>query len=217
MGADREKSDGLIGAVDELVGAILAGQEREDLALGDAFRDGRLDPTQTVMIQIVLGRPAGNNAASDAVARAVARVNGRFGKLRICEILKGSESAQLIALGLQRLPTYGLLHDWSIASIRELVDLLAEAGYLKITGLEYPVLALSPRGLQAMKGEIPIEPFPEGVNCDIESGRTNGDRRVRASDLLIGTAALLPAALKVGKEIKNQIADGRPPQDHEAA
>jgi ATP-dependent DNA helicase RecQ len=95
--------------------------------------------------------------ASRQALAAVARVNGRFGKLRICEILKGSESAQVIALGLQSLPTYGLLHDWSIPSIRELVDLLAGAGYLKITGLEYPVLALSPRGLQAMKGEIPIE------------------------------------------------------------
>jgi membrane protein len=57
------------------------------------------------------------------------------------------------------------------------------------------------------KGEIPIEPFPEGVNCDIESGRTNADRRVRASDLLIGTAALLPAALKVGREVKKQFED----------
>ena len=57
------------------------------------------------------------------------------------------------------------------------------------------------------KGEIPIEPFPEGVNCDIESGKTNGDRRVRASDLLIGTAALLPAALKVGREVKKQFED----------
>jgi hypothetical protein len=61
------------------------------------------------------------------------------------------------------------------------------------------------------KGEIPIEPFPEGVNCDIESGRaSHEDRRVRPSDLLIGTAVLLPAAIKVGLEVKKQLEDEQP-------
>jgi|SRR5687767_13099 len=68
------------------------------------------------------------------------------------------------------------------------------------------------------KGEIPIEVFPEGVNCDIESGKKiTEDRSVRPSDLLLGAAVLLPAALKVGQDVKKQIADARPPHDNEAA
>jgi ATP-dependent DNA helicase RecQ len=101
------------------------------------------------------------NEATTLAARqslaAVARVNGRFGKTRVCEILTGSRAAPVLALGLNQLPTYGLLRDWSIPQIRDLVDLLVQAGYVRISGLDYPVLALSPKGLQAMKGEIPIE------------------------------------------------------------
>jgi trehalose 6-phosphate synthase len=52
------------------------GTERRLLALGSAFRDGRLDPAETVMIQIVAGRTAGDATTDDAVARAAARVNG---------------------------------------------------------------------------------------------------------------------------------------------
>ncbi len=54
------------------------------------------------------------------------------------------------------------------------------------------------------RGEIPVQLFPEGVNCDIESGRKPEEHAVRLSDLLIGTAVLLPAAIKVGKEVKKR-------------
>jgi len=45
-------------------------------ALGDAFADGRLDPAETVVIQIVLGRST-DPTVSDEIARAAASVNGR--------------------------------------------------------------------------------------------------------------------------------------------
>ena len=35
MGADREEGDRLVGAVDDLVGALLSALERDDLALGE--------------------------------------------------------------------------------------------------------------------------------------------------------------------------------------
>ncbi len=44
-------------------------------AFGAAFDDGRLDPQDTVVIQIVLGRPTDPELADD-IARAAARVNG---------------------------------------------------------------------------------------------------------------------------------------------
>ena len=62
-------------------------------------------------------------------------------------------------------------------------------------------------------GEIPIVPFPEGVNCDIESGSTQLDRSVRPSDILIGAAALLPAAIKIGRDVKKQLEDGETTAD----
>ncbi|HJR61635.1 MAG TPA: YihY/virulence factor BrkB family protein [Vicinamibacterales bacterium] len=55
------------------------------------------------------------------------------------------------------------------------------------------------------KGEIPVRAFPEGVNCDIDRRPAVVEHSLRPSDLLIGTAALLPAALKIGREVKKHI------------
>lgn len=65
------------------------------------------------------------------------------------------------------------------------------------------------------KGEIPIQPFPGGVNCDLESGKRIEDRSVRPSDILIGTVALLPAAIKVGRDLKKQADAQKRPGDDE--
>ena len=55
------------------------------------------------------------------------------------------------------------------------------------------------------KGQIPVQPFPDGVNCDIDRKPATEEHSVRVSELLIGTAALLPAAIKIGLDVKNQI------------
>jgi ATP-dependent DNA helicase RecQ len=94
--------------------------------------------------------------ASRQILAAVARLNGRFGKNRICDMLKGSQAENFLKSGLQSQSTYGLLSAWTLESIRELVDLLMEAGYVRMSGLEYPVLQLTAEGLKAMKGEVPV-------------------------------------------------------------
>jgi hypothetical protein len=58
---------------------------------------------------------------------------------------------------------------------------------------------------QKAKGEVPAPPFPGEINCDL-------DRKVpraahpgmRASDIIIGAAALLPAAVKLGRVIREK-------------
>jgi trehalose 6-phosphate synthase len=52
------------------------GVEERLLALDAAFGDGRLDPADTVVIQIVLGRSSDPTLA-DGIARAAARINGQ--------------------------------------------------------------------------------------------------------------------------------------------
>jgi len=49
------------------------GIERRLLAVGEAFRNGRLDPARTVMVQVILGR----SDSVDGAARAAAHVNGQ--------------------------------------------------------------------------------------------------------------------------------------------
>jgi membrane protein len=55
------------------------------------------------------------------------------------------------------------------------------------------------------KGEIPIPPIPEGVNCDIDRGAAVHAPAARLSDLIIGTVALAPAAILAAKRLRNDL------------
>jgi membrane protein len=54
------------------------------------------------------------------------------------------------------------------------------------------------------KGELDVPPFTEGVNCDLDRPIPKEDRGLRPSELLIGAVALVPAALKIRKSIKEK-------------
>lgn len=57
------------------------------------------------------------------------------------------------------------------------------------------------------RGEIPIKPIPDGVNCDLDHPRPTPPS-AKPSDLLIGTIALAPAALKVAKRLRDELKKG---------
>jgi membrane protein len=57
-------------------------------------------------------------------------------------------------------------------------------------------------------GEIDAQPYPDDINCDVDRPQPKPEK-VRASDLLIGTVALLPAALKIGREVKKKVDEER--------
>ena len=56
-------------------------------------------------------------------------------------------------------------------------------------------------------GEQPMPLFPDDINCDLDRGMTQRELTVRPSQLLIGAAALLPAALKLRRERRRQGGD----------
>jgi len=57
------------------------------------------------------------------------------------------------------------------------------------------------------KGEVEPRPFPDDVNCDIDrkSMAPPQEDHLRPSDVLIGTAILLPAALKIVKGVRSVV------------
>jgi membrane protein len=54
------------------------------------------------------------------------------------------------------------------------------------------------------KGEMPVPPMPEGVNCDVDRAAAAGQPPAKPSDLLIGTIALAPAAIKAAKKARDE-------------
>lgn len=57
------------------------------------------------------------------------------------------------------------------------------------------------------RGELPDEPLPDDVNCDLDRAEPKPQPSVRASDLIIGAAVLAPAAVKIAKEIRENVGD----------
>jgi membrane protein len=55
-------------------------------------------------------------------------------------------------------------------------------------------------------GGFDAPPYPDDINCDVDVPRTRApkEQKGKASDLLIGTVALLPAALKIGRDVRKR-------------
>jgi membrane protein len=56
------------------------------------------------------------------------------------------------------------------------------------------------------RGETDVPPFPDDVNCDLDQRKPKPEK-LRPSDLIIGTAVLLPAALTLGRSVKRKVED----------
>src|SRR5947207_11000613 len=96
--------------------------------------------------------------ALSGVARMSTRIDGewepRFGRGRIVQTLVGSRSREIIQAQLDRLSTYGLLKDEGVAYLNQLLRELQDAGMLVSSGGQYPMVTLSRRGDDVMKGRI---------------------------------------------------------------
>jgi ATP-dependent DNA helicase RecQ len=98
-----------------------------------------------------------------------ARMKGRFGKMRIAQVLTGSRLKVLQEVQLTRLSTYGLLKDFTQPEVLSVLDALVGAGLLETVGTEYPVVKLTESGRRAMLGQIPIQMlFPLSLPDDPE-------------------------------------------------
>lgn len=125
---------------------------------GDALR----------MVQTVLG--------------CVARLNGRFGRTRIAQILQGSKEKELLQWNLDQNPAYGVLADLTQEDIVGVIDALTSAGLLEVElqkedpRRSYPMLFITDAGRLAQKGlERPKVGLPERV-AKLYAGKTGASR-----------------------------------------
>src|SRR4029453_11477993 len=87
------------------------------------------------------------------ILSCVARVGQRFGALHVASILRGHASEQVVARGHDRLSTFGLMPQASVAEVRGYIQQLTARGFLRLTDDPYAVLALTATGLQLLKDE----------------------------------------------------------------
>ncbi len=85
-----------------------------------------------------------------SVTRVERKYTSGLGLTLIVRMLHGSKEQRIIQLDLDRLPTYGILHDIDRTKIRDYIDCLIREGYLILTNDEYPVLRTTERARQVL-------------------------------------------------------------------
>lgn len=85
-----------------------------------------------------------------AVARVEKKYKFSLGPTLIVRMLRGSREQRVIQLGLDKLPTYGIMQDTGRAQIRDYIDCLIREGCLDLTDGEYPVLRITERAKQVL-------------------------------------------------------------------
>ncbi|WP_347551000.1 DNA helicase RecQ [Pseudalkalibacillus hwajinpoensis] len=87
----------------------------------------------------------------------IKRVNERFGKTIIAQILKGSKSKRINELRLDQISTFGLLKHQTQQETVDMIDFLTADQYIMLTDSKYPTLVLQEKTLPVLKGEATIQ------------------------------------------------------------
>ncbi len=85
------------------------------------------------------------------VLSAVIRTGERFGMNHVIGVLRGSKSRRVIDLGHDRLSVYGIVDDYGVDTLREIVRMLVSERLLQRNEGEFPTLAVSGRGREWLK------------------------------------------------------------------
>jgi len=87
------------------------------------------------------------------ILSCVVRVGQRFGAMHVANVLRGHANEQVVARGHDKLSTFGLLPNASVAEVRGYIQQLTALGLLRMTDDAYSVLALTARGVALLKDE----------------------------------------------------------------
>ncbi|PYZ96788.1 DNA helicase RecQ [Alteribacter lacisalsi] len=91
------------------------------------------------------------------VFSCIKRMNERFGKTVVAQVLTGSANQKVRELGFNKLSTYGLMKTRSAKDVGQFIDYLVAEEYLRMTGSTYPVLALGEKAVPVLKGTEKVE------------------------------------------------------------
>lgn len=90
------------------------------------------------------------------IISAVFRTDNRFGAGYVTKVLLGSEDDRIISNGHDQLRVFGLLKGTPEKAVRAWIDQLIVQGHLSVTDGEYPLLQVTPAGLNVCKGTEPV-------------------------------------------------------------
>ncbi|WP_456267018.1 MULTISPECIES: DNA helicase RecQ [unclassified Bacillus (in: firmicutes)] len=87
------------------------------------------------------------------VLSCTVRMNERFGKMMIAQVLAGSKNKKVLDLGFDRLPTYALMKRQSAQQISDFIEFLITEEYLHMSEGAYPTLKVTHKGKKVLVGQ----------------------------------------------------------------
>ncbi|GEL09197.1 DNA helicase RecQ [Salisediminibacterium halotolerans] len=87
------------------------------------------------------------------VLSCIKRMDERFGKTIVAQVLVGSSNQKMKDFSFQRLSTYGLMKGAGQKEVMQLIDYLVASRYIALSGGQYPVLKLTEHALPVLKNE----------------------------------------------------------------
>jgi len=146
-------------------------------------------------VQKEAGEMTPGERAALIVLDCVRRARVPVGREKLAQILHGSKAQDIRRFHHDRNPYYGKLAAVPQGDIERVIAQLVEKGYLKTIGGKYPVLALTPRGEQALrqKEAIPLR-LPKSFAPETVQ---RAKEKLQAGGTVAYTAKLLAEGLSV--------------------
>ncbi|WP_296828566.1 DNA helicase RecQ [uncultured Megasphaera sp.] len=87
-----------------------------------------------------------------SICLCVDELKGRFGMTMVTDILKGSQNAKVRRYGFECNSAFGMLGNFSLSEVRDIVRQCIDDGYLEQSDGKYPVVSLTADGREALGG-----------------------------------------------------------------
>lgn len=88
------------------------------------------------------------------ILSCIFRLDQKYGISTVVDCLKGSKNKNAREKDLENISTYGIMKDKSAEEIKDLIGVLIADGYIKVVGLDYPVLALTEKSKDILFSKV---------------------------------------------------------------
>jgi ATP-dependent DNA helicase RecQ len=83
----------------------------------------------------------------------IARMKQKFGTGLVAQVLRGSKDKKVLEYGFDKLSTYGIMKNYTVKEIQDLVNVLIADEYLCLSESQFPVVKLKEKALRVLKSE----------------------------------------------------------------
>ncbi|RAV14912.1 DNA helicase RecQ [Paenibacillus contaminans] len=90
------------------------------------------------------------------VFSCIKRMSERFGATLVSQVLKGSRNKRIAEFGFERLPTYGVMSNYTEKAISDLIHSFVAEGYLALSEGQYPVVSLQQPAGAVLRGQAQV-------------------------------------------------------------